>query len=116
VSFETVHKDQQGFSIELRLAWHAGASAGDVIFDSRENTADKSISGSRGGSGSGRGIAVVVPADGGLSLILSGSTPNTTFSGGARDLVNQTITMDPGCARLIASDDFEHHVTIIADA
>lgn len=95
VSFETVRKDQQGFSIELSLAWHAGATAGDVIFDSRE--ANRSISGSAGGDGSGRGVAVVVSANRGLALVLSGSTPNTTFSGGAHALVTQTITMDPGC-------------------
>jgi hypothetical protein len=34
-SFETVHRAQQGFSIELSLAWHAGSAEGDVVFDAR---------------------------------------------------------------------------------
>ena len=103
VSFETVHHAQQGFSLEMLLAWHTGASEGDVIFDARDKE-------------TGMGVAVVVPSDGGLALVMSGSTPDTTFHPGAQKNLTTTVTMDPGCAALLLADNFQHHVVIIADA
>ena len=107
-SFETVKDAQQGFSIELSVAWHAAAQAGDILLDARKPT------GAGAGAGQGPGVAVVVPEDGGLALILAGPTPNTTFSHPV-PLSQQTIKLDPGCAALLA-DEFPHHVHIIADA
>lgn len=102
VSFETVHHAQQGFSLELSLAWHAGAAQGDVVFDARDET--------------GMGVAVVVPSNGGLALVMTGSTRDTTFHPVAQKNLTKMVIMDPGCAALLASDNFEHHVVIIADA
>ena len=52
---------------------------------------------------SGMGVAVVVPSNGGLALVMTGSTADTTFHPVAQKNLTTTITMDPGCAALLAS-------------
>ena len=95
-TFVTVHRAQQGFSIELSLLDHASARPGDLLFDARDGT-------------SGRGVALTVPANGGgLELSLSSELYGQTA------LTNEVYAMDPACAKLLLEPG-QHHVTVIAD-